>query len=109
MNLQILDSKTVRLLDLSVPLAPCVSEAVPVEIEYLPHDCGGRHLAELVGIDQRRLPDGLGWASERVSAITHSSTHVDAPFHYSPSCDERPSRTIDEIPIEWFWGAGVCV
>lgn len=98
-----------RLIDLSVPLAPCVSEAVPVEIDYMPHDCGGKHLAELVGMDSGLLPGGLGWASERVSAITHSGTHIDAPFHYAPNCGERPSRTIDEIPIEWFWGNGVCV
>jgi kynurenine formamidase len=109
MNLPDLNSGGLRLVDLSVPLAPCPSEAVPVEIDYLSHDGGGQHLAQLVGMEQQCLHNGLGWASERISAITHSSTHVDAPFHYSPSCGERPSRTIDEIPVEWFWGAGVCV
>ncbi|HEY0080091.1 MAG TPA: cyclase family protein [Pyrinomonadaceae bacterium] len=97
------------LIDLSVPLAPGPSEAVPVEIEYMPHDCGGNHLAQLVGMETSSLPNGLGWASERVSAITHSGTHIDAPFHYSPRCGQRPSRTIDEIPINWFLGEGVCV
>jgi kynurenine formamidase len=98
-----------KLIDLSVPLAPCVSEAVPVSIEYMAHECGGAHLAELVGMQQADLQEGLGWASERVSAITHSSTHVDAPFHYSPQCDGRPSRTVDELPLDWFWGPGVCI
>lgn len=98
-----------QLIDLSVPLAPSPSEAVPIEIQYMNHACGGAHLAELVGIEQTDLPDGLGWASERVSAITHSGTHVDAPFHYSPECAGVPSRTIDEIPVEWFWGPGVCI
>ena len=98
-----------KLIDLSVPLAPSVSEAVPVSIDYMAHECGGAHLAELVGIEQADLQDGLGWASERISAITHSSTHVDAPFHYSPQCNGRPSRTVDEIPLDWFWGPGVCI
>lgn len=98
-----------KLIDLSVALAPGASEAVPIEIQYMDHSFGGAHLAELAGVEQDSLPRGLGWASERVSAITHSGTHVDAPFHYSPECDGRPSRTIDEIPVEWFWGPGVCV
>lgn len=100
---------SLTLVDLSVPLAPSPSEAVPVEIEYMAHECGGSHLAQLVGMEPGALPGGLGWASERVSAITHSGTHVDAPFHYAPLCGGRPSPTIDEIPVEWFLGEGVCV
>lgn len=98
-----------RLIDLSVVLGPCDSEAVPVEIEYMGHEFGGEHLAQLVGMESSLLHGGLGWASERVSTITHSGTHVDAPFHYAPECGDRPSRTIDEIPVEWFWGSGVCI
>lgn len=98
-----------RVLDLSVSLAPSCSESVPVEIEYMDHEFGGGHLAELVGIDRSDLPEGLGWASERISAITHSGTHVDSPFHYSPRCDGNLSATIDAIPLEWFWGPGVCI
>ena len=98
-----------RLIDLSVPLGPSPSESVPVEVEHLPHSCGGAHLAELVGVDQQALVDGLGWASERIRAITHNSTHIDAPHHYSPVCGGKRSRTIDEIPLDWFWGRGVCL
>ncbi|HEY0049807.1 MAG TPA: cyclase family protein [Pyrinomonadaceae bacterium] len=98
-----------RIIDLSVPLAPCPSENVPVEIQYMDHRFGGAHLAQLVNIEQESLCDGLGWASERVTAITHSGTHVDSPFHYSPVCAGEPSRTIDEMPLDWFWGAGVCI
>src|ERR1044072_4947522 len=97
------------ILDLSVHFAPGPSEAVPVEIEYMDHRFGGAHLAGLVGIEQTDLCGGLGWASERVSAITHSGTHVDSPFHYSPECEGKPSKTIDEIPVNWFWGHGVCI
>lgn len=98
---------TPRLVDLSVPLAEHPGEPVPVVIDRFSHAAGGEHLASLVGIDRAVLPDGLGWASERVSAITHAGTHVDAPFHYSPRCAGRSSRTIDQLPLEWFWGEGV--
>jgi kynurenine formamidase len=102
------DPTAMQLIDLSVPLGPSPSESVPVEVEYLPHCCGGAHLAQLVGVHQHMLVDGLGWASERIRAITHNSTHIDAPRHYSPLCAGKPSRTIDEIPLDWFWGEGIC-
>lgn len=98
-----------KIIDLSVPLAPSPSENVPVEIQYMDHRFGGAHLAQLVDIEQEDLCNGLGWASERVAAITHSGTHVDSPFHYSPTCDGQPSHTIDELPLDWFWGNGVCI
>jgi kynurenine formamidase len=101
--------KNMQMVDLSVPLGPSPSEQVPVELHRFTHQCGGAHLAQLVGFEQDVLKDGLGWASERVQAITHNSTHVDAPFHYSPTCNGAPSRTIDEVPIEWFWGPGICL
>ena len=56
-----------------------------------------------------QLPDGNGWASETVTAITHAGTHVDAPYHYFPTCGGEPARTIDELPLEWFLAPGVVV
>jgi kynurenine formamidase len=32
---------------------------------------------------------------------------VDAPWHYYPTCGEQPARTIDQMPLEWFYGDGV--
>ena len=98
-----------HLLDLSVALGPNPSEVVPIEVETLDHRAGGVHLAQLAGISPEELPGGLGWASEKLTALTHTGTHMDAPFHYGPVCQGRPSRTVDELPLEWFWGPGVCV
>ena len=96
-----------RLLDLSVTLEPSPAEVVPVAIERITHAQGGAHLAELVAVNRDLLPEGLAWASERVNAVTHSGTHLDAPYHYAPTCGGRPARTVDELPLEWFWGRGV--
>lgn len=104
-----MDLRGFTLVDLSVPLDAGPSEPVPVEVQSLDHVGGGAHLAQLVGVPQDCLPDGLGWASERISAMTHAGTHVDAPFHYAPRSGGRASRTIDEVPLDWFWGPGVCI
>lgn len=101
--------RKMKLVDLSVPLGPNPSEHVPVVIDYMSHAFGGAHLAELTGVVACDLTGGLGWASERITAITHSGTHVDAPFHYAPECSGKASRTIDAMPLEWFVGEGVCI
>src|SRR5262249_21975020 len=50
---------------------------------------------------------GLGWAIEEIQAITHTGTHVDAPYHYGPMSEGRPARTIDDVPLEWCFAPGV--
>jgi kynurenine formamidase len=49
----------------------------------------------------------LGWAVEEIEAITHTGTHVDAPYHYAPTSEGRPARRIDEVPFEWCLAPGV--
>ncbi len=50
---------------------------------------------------------GKGPAFEEVTAITHCGTHVDAPWHYGPLSEGKKAKTIEECPIEWFFGDGV--
>jgi kynurenine formamidase len=60
------------------------------------------------GITSDDLPGGPGWAVEFLTLTTHSGTHLDAPYHYSPAMDQgKPSMTIDEIPLEWCFHDGV--
>jgi kynurenine formamidase len=40
-------------------------------------------------------------------ATTHAGTHVDALWHYGPTAGGHPARTIDELPLEWFFSDGV--
>ncbi len=48
------------------------------------------------------LPDGEGWAIERVRITTHNGTHLDAPYHYASTMDGgKRAITIDEVPLEW--------
>src|SRR5207302_551538 len=75
-----------RLIDLSVPLEnDAVSEPVPAQVRYVRHDAEGRdQLCQLLGVRAEDLvySEGRGWAVEEVRAITHTGTHVDAPYHY---------------------------
>ena len=50
---------------------------------------------------------GLGWAVEEIQAITHTGTHVDAPYHYASVSEARPARRIDAVPLEWCFAPGV--
>lgn len=102
---------SLRIIDLSVPLAhQASSEPMPADIHYVTHEAEGREQMErLLGVRPEDLvySNGLGWAIEEVRAITHTGTHVDAPFHYAPTSEGKPARTIDQVPLEWCFAPGV--
>jgi len=100
-----------RLIDLSVPLEHnAVSEPMPAQIHYVRHDGEGlQQMQRFFGVRPEDLvySEGLGWAVEEVRAITHTGTHVDAPYHYGPTSEGKPARTIDQVPLEWCFAPGV--
>ena len=61
----------------------------------------------LFGVKSKHLRTGLGWANDEIRLSTHGTTHVDAPWHYAPTAEGKPARTIDELPLDWFYGPGV--
>jgi kynurenine formamidase len=100
-----------RLIDLSVPLAHlAASEPLPARIEYVRHDGVGLEQMQLFfGVKSEDLvwSNGQGWAIEEIQAITHTGTHVDAPYHYGAVSEGKPARTIDQVPLEWCFAPGV--
>ncbi len=100
-----------RLIDLSVPLEDAAAhEPLPARIRYVRHDAEGlAQMRQFLGVRPEDLvySGGLGWAVEEVQAITHTGTHVDAPYHYGPTSEGRPARTIDLVPLEWCYAPGV--
>ncbi|GHC88085.1 cyclase family protein [Streptomyces flavofungini] len=96
-----------RFVDLSVMVEPTASEPVPVEIEFVSHAEGADILGRAGGIGREEFPDRLGISLEHVKLTSHSGTHVDAPAHYGPFSEGKRARTIDELPLEWFYGPGV--
>src|SRR5215207_8133105 len=111
------ESRMPTLIDLTTPLEnralsePTFApefESAP-RIEYFSHARGAEECESLFGCSRDELPNGLGWSVEVVHAIVHTATHCDSPWHYSPVTDGGKTRsmTIDEVPLDWYYGPGV--
>jgi kynurenine formamidase len=101
----------ILLIDLSVPLEDnAASEPMPGRIHYVRHgDAGLEQMQRFFGVKPSDLvySQGQGWAVEEIQAITHTATHVDAPYHYGVTSEGKPARTIDQVPLEWCFAPGV--
>jgi len=97
----------VNIIDLSVPTEDSPSEPLPLEVVHEAHAQSVEAMKKFFGCQESDLPDGLGWANDQVKMNAHSGTHVDAPWHYFPTTGGKRARTIDEMPLEWFYGDGV--
>jgi kynurenine formamidase len=102
-----------RLVDLSAPIRPDppdYPEPLRTEIEFADHAGGATAIEQLFGVGAELLRDGEGWATETFLRFgTHNSTHVDAPWHYNSTTGGQRSQTIDELPLDWFFGPGVVI
>ena len=101
-----------RMIDLSVALKAGIASDPPnmlPSIEYRNHKQGAEEFASTFpGLKPEQLPDGEGAAIEQVSITTHNGTHLDAPWHFASTMDGgKPALKIDQVPLEWFFSAGV--
>jgi kynurenine formamidase len=106
-----MEISTLRIVDLSVPLEHlAASEPMPAKINYVRHaEEGLAQMQQFFGVTPADLvySNGEGWAVEEIQAITHTGTHVDAPYHYGATSEGKPARTIDHVPLEWCFAPGV--
>jgi kynurenine formamidase len=102
-------TKIVDLSHLIVSDPPDLPDFLRSEVSYADHANGAREFQQGFGTDPSLLLRGEGPAGERLSIGTHSVTHLDAPYHYNSTIQGRPSETIDELPLEWFFAPGVVV
>jgi kynurenine formamidase len=101
-----------KIIDISRPIQHHTVNDPPVqvtEIQHISHQEGtDEMLAFFPGATKDDLPDGVGWAIDKVFLGTHSGTHLDAPYHYHPTMDGgKPAYTIDQVPLDWCIGPGV--
>jgi kynurenine formamidase len=100
-----------RFVDLSAPIRASPAELPEIlrtDIEFSDHAEGARTIEAMLGVGPELLRDGEGWAVETFTRLgTHNSTHVDAPYHYNSTIQGAPAATIDELPLERFFGPGV--
>ena len=103
-----------RIVDLSIAIEDGLpsdpTDYIP-SIDYQNHKDTAYDMLEYFGdATVNDLPEGNGWAVEFIKLSTHAGTHIDAPYHYYPTMNggER-AWTIDEVPLEWFYGSAVVV
>ena len=96
-----------RFYDLSDTLRNGTWEPLPHKIVYKSHEEGAAHAAKMFGLKPSDFPESRAWAVEEVTLHTHSGTHIDAPYHYGPNSGGKPARTIDQMPLDWFFNDGV--
>ena len=94
-------------IDLSLPLTPRDRSPRPPGIDYVDHEQSARRSADAYGIRPEDFRHGRYAAIEHITLTTHDTTHLDAPYHYGPTCEGKPARTIDQIPLEWCFSDGV--
>jgi len=101
-----------QIIDISIFLENDVISDPPgfqPKIEYIDHQASVAGMtAFFPGLEKKDLPDGEGWAVERVSLSTHNGTHLDAPYHFASTMDGgQRAITIDEVPLDWCFQPGV--
>ena len=112
-----------KIIDLSLPIDEKAFEVHHVEIERVGHRAGvekfnrvimGKTLLGkikyLLGqriVRKEDLPDEEFLSLEIVHSPVHIGTHLDYSFHYGSKSEGRPSKTADEIPLEYCYQDGV--
>jgi kynurenine formamidase len=115
--------KTPLIIDLSLPIDDTLKETHAATIDRISHSFGVEHFNEIVmskqlGGKERfakgervarpdEIPDGELPSLEIVHSSVHMGTHVDAPFHYGSKSGGKPSKMIEDVPLEWCFGPGV--
>ena len=101
-----------KIIDLSKPIQYNEDDPwfMKVKIKHKPHG-KAKWLIRLLGLPFNLFPKGfIGWADDTITKMgVHSTTHIDAPWHYSPTTDGKPSMTIDQIPLDICYNDGLVV
>lgn len=81
-----------------------------VKIKHKAHRAS-RWIIRLFGLPFRLFPKAfVGWADDEIQKMgVHSTTHLDAPWHYAPTSMGKKAKTIDEVPLEWCYGDGLVI
>ena len=101
-----------EIIDLSTPMEVNKGEPAKFKMQQIGHREGAQQFSENVCKDQYLLRSADLQNEEFlnldiITASTHTGTHIDAPFHYGSQYNGKRLATIDELPLEWFWGNGV--
>lgn len=101
-----------RIIDLSKTISSNPNDPffMKVKIKHKPHR-KAKWIIRIFGLPFKLFPKNfVGWADDTIQKMgVHSTTHLDAPYHYAPLCEGKTSKTIDEIPLEWCYAPGIVI
>ena len=99
-----------QIVDLSHPIdneQAWAPERMACKVEREDHAAGAKTIEGMFGIGTEYLKSGTGWAVDTIHLSTHGTTHFDAPWHFAPTSEGKPAKTIDQVPLDWCYGPGV--
>jgi len=112
-----------KIIDLSLPIDEKAFEVHKVDIERVSHKAGVEKFNRVIMgktllgrlkyalgmriVRKEDLPDEEFLSLEIVHSPVHIGTHLDYSFHYGSKSENRPSKTAEEIPLEWCYCDGV--
>ena len=79
-----------------------------VKIKHKPHWMA-RWIVRVLGLPFRLMPkDFVGWADDTITKMgVHSTTHIDAPWHYGPKNGDEKADSIEKMPLDKCIGPGI--
>ena len=82
-----------------------------IKIKHISHSKSLKLIKYVLRLPKRLIPSNFkGWADDTIKNMgVHSTTHIDAPWHYGPEVEGKKAKTIDEVPLEWLYGDGVVI
>jgi kynurenine formamidase len=119
-----------RLVDLSILVENSLSEPMKIKVKRFDHFKGAKKFCRQIAWNKRlplikRIKNLFDFISGKnklsfndfpqkaflsldvVTLPTHMGTHIDAPFHYGPTVQGEMGKTIDELPLEWFFNPAI--
>lgn len=101
-----------KIIDLSKPIRYNKFDPwfMRVKIKHKPHK-KSRWLIRVLGLPFKLFPKNFnGWADDTIKHMgVHATTHIDAPWHYSPTVNGMSAKTVDQIPLEWCFSEGLVI
>jgi kynurenine formamidase len=102
-----------KIVDLSKPIKTYKDDPfyMKVKIKHKPHKKSNFLIKFFLKLPTELFPKNfIGWADDTIEKMgVHSTTHIDAPWHYSPEVAGKPAATIDKMPLEYGYGDGVVI
>jgi kynurenine formamidase len=101
-----------KIVDLTKPIQYYPNDPwfMKVKIKHKSHKAA-KWLLRFLGLPFKLFPKNFeGWADDTIKKMgVHSTTHIDAPWHYSPTVAGKRAKTIDQIPLEWCYADGIVI